>query len=106
MCDVLILHYANNILLRATFHRAPSYGGVRTLVEDLLARRTRAVAEASNLRGERTGFYTCTYVFPPRVPNGIQALAAFRVKTLPRSQVLATNMRKPILQFPLRNTFA
>ncbi len=39
------------ILSRATYHRAPRYGGVRTWVEGLLARGNRALAEASNLMG-------------------------------------------------------
>ena len=45
---MFVVHY---ILLRATYHRAPRYGGVRTWVEDLLARGERALPEASNLMG-------------------------------------------------------
>ena len=40
-----------NILLRATYHRAPKYGGVRTWVEGLLACGHHALAGASNLLG-------------------------------------------------------
>ncbi len=39
------------ILSRATYHRAPSYGGVRTWVEGSQARDSRALAEASKLLG-------------------------------------------------------
>ena len=44
-----------NLLLSATYHRAPRYGGVRTWVEGLLACGTRALAEASNLVGYLLG---------------------------------------------------
>ncbi len=40
-----------NILSRATFPRAPSYGGVRTWVEGSQMCGDRALAEASNLLG-------------------------------------------------------
>ncbi len=39
------------ILSRATYPGAPSYDGVRTLVESSQARKNRALAEASNLLG-------------------------------------------------------
>ncbi len=40
-----------SILSHATYHRAPSYDGVRTWVEDLLACGERTLAEASKLMG-------------------------------------------------------
>ncbi len=41
----------DNILSRATYHRAPRYGGMRTRMEGLLARGNHTLAEASNLMG-------------------------------------------------------
>ena len=43
---------SNNLTLScAIYYRAPRYGGVRTWVQGLLARRERTLAEASNLMG-------------------------------------------------------
>ena len=42
------------ILLHATYHRALRYGGERTLVKGLLARREHVLVEASNLMGYNT----------------------------------------------------
>ncbi len=39
-----------NILSRATYHRAPRYGGMRTWVEGLLTRRNRWVTDGLQLR--------------------------------------------------------
>ena len=49
-------HEIENVLSRATYHRAPRYGGVRTRVEGLLARGNHALAEASNLVGYKKLF--------------------------------------------------